>query len=122
MSILPLTLSGAEVRKRGRRIIGPVDLTIAPGGPTVILGPNGAGKTTLLRAMHGIDRLAQGGADWAVARGDAKYLRVLETHSKTVHTKPQRCDIGVVLFRNLAKGLSSKLSRTDAFLSIKPWE
>lgn len=72
MSILPLTLSGAEVRKRGRRIIGPVDLTIAAGGPTVILGPNGAGKTTLLRAMHGIDRLAQGGADWAVARGDAE--------------------------------------------------
>jgi CRP-like cAMP-binding protein len=34
----------------------------------------------------------------------------------------QRTDIGVVLFRNLATGLSSKLSRTDAFLSIKPWE
>ncbi|MDH3623602.1 MAG: GNAT family N-acetyltransferase [Myxococcales bacterium] len=34
----------------------------------------------------------------------------------------QRSDIGVVLFRNLATGLSNKLSRTDAFLSIKPWE
>jgi CRP-like cAMP-binding protein/GNAT superfamily N-acetyltransferase len=34
----------------------------------------------------------------------------------------QRTDIGVILFRNLATGLSSKLSRTDAFLSIKPWE
>ncbi len=30
-----------------------------------------------------------------VRRGEVKYLRVLETHSKTVRTKPQRCDIGV---------------------------
>jgi len=30
-----------------------------------------------------------------VKRGEVKYLRVLETHSKTVRTTPQRCDIGV---------------------------
>jgi hypothetical protein len=30
-----------------------------------------------------------------VKRGEVKYLRVLETHSKTVRTRPQRCDIGV---------------------------
>jgi len=30
-----------------------------------------------------------------VPRGAVKYLRILETHSKEVHTKPQRCDIGV---------------------------
>ena len=30
-----------------------------------------------------------------VARGEVKYLRILETHSKTVRTKPQRCDVGV---------------------------
>jgi len=30
-----------------------------------------------------------------VRRGAVKYLRVLETHSKTVRTRPQRCDVGV---------------------------
>jgi hypothetical protein len=30
-----------------------------------------------------------------VKRGEVKYLRILETHSKTVRTTPQRCDIGV---------------------------
>jgi hypothetical protein len=30
-----------------------------------------------------------------VERGEVKYLRILETHSKTVRTTPQRCDIGV---------------------------
>lgn len=29
-----------------------------------------------------------------VERGTVKYLRILETHSKTVHTKPQRVDLG----------------------------
>jgi len=43
-------------------------------------------------------------------------------HSDLSELLQQRSDIGVVVFRNLAAGLSSKLSRTDAFLSIKPWE
>ncbi len=30
-----------------------------------------------------------------IKRGEAKYLRVLETHAKTVRTVPQRCDVGV---------------------------
>lgn len=30
-----------------------------------------------------------------ISRGEVKYLRILETHSKTVRTTPQRCDVGV---------------------------
>jgi hypothetical protein len=30
-----------------------------------------------------------------IERGTVKYIRVLETHSKTVRTVPQRCDVGV---------------------------
>jgi len=30
-----------------------------------------------------------------IKRGEVKYLRILETYSKTVHTHPQRCDVGV---------------------------
>lgn len=56
----------------------------------------------------------------AIADGPVEAAAV--THSDLTRLLEQRSDIGVVLFRNLAKGLSSKLSRTDAFLSIKPWE
>jgi tungstate transport system ATP-binding protein len=71
VSILPLTLSAAIVRKHGKRIVGPVDLTISGSGATVLLGPNGAGKTTLLRMMHGLDRVSAGRAQWAVGRDEA---------------------------------------------------
>lgn len=72
MNILPLTLSAAEVRRRGKRLLGPVDLTLGTGGITVIVGPNGSGKTTLLRVMHGVERLSSGTASWAVPDRDAQ--------------------------------------------------
>jgi CRP-like cAMP-binding protein/GNAT superfamily N-acetyltransferase len=56
----------------------------------------------------------------AIAEGPVEAAAV---HHKDLNALlEQRSDIGVVLFRNLATGLSNKLSRTDAFLSIKPWE
>ena len=56
----------------------------------------------------------------AIAAGPVEAAAVY--HNDLNHLMAQRSDIGVVLFRNLATGLSNKLSRTDAFLSIKPWE
>ena len=72
MNILPLRLTAAEVRRRGKRLLGPVDLTLGTGGVTVIVGPNGSGKTTLLRVMHGVERLSSGSANWAVPDRDAQ--------------------------------------------------
>ncbi|MEM9277774.1 MAG: ATP-binding cassette domain-containing protein [Pseudomonadota bacterium] len=63
-SILPLHLKDAVVKKRGKTILGPVNLELSGGGFTVIMGPNGAGKTTLLRLMHGLERLRNGSLDW----------------------------------------------------------
>ncbi|RYH03475.1 ATP-binding cassette domain-containing protein [Salipiger sp. IMCC34102] len=63
--ILPLHARGLEVRRRGKRLLGPVDLTLEPGGLTTVMGPNGSGKTTLLRALHGVERLSAGRIDWA---------------------------------------------------------
>ncbi|GGE48660.1 ABC transporter ATP-binding protein [Actibacterium pelagium] len=65
-SILPLTVKDAAVRRRGKTLIGPVDLTLGKGGVTIVVGPNGSGKTTLLRMLHGLERLADGTLDWAV--------------------------------------------------------
>jgi len=56
-----LSLSKAVVRRRGKIILGPVDLALNAPDITIVLGPNGAGKTTLLRVLHGVERLSSGG-------------------------------------------------------------
>ena len=66
MSVLfPLRLDQVVVRRRGRVVIGPIDLVLDTHGPTIIVGPNGSGKTTLLRVMHGIERTNGGQVIWA---------------------------------------------------------
>ena len=64
-NMFPLTLSKLSVRRRGKTVLGPIDLVIDQGGPTMVIGPNGSGKTTLLRVMHGIERISEGTAEWA---------------------------------------------------------
>lgn len=64
-ALFPLTASNAVVRRRGKVLIGPVDLRLHSEGVTIVIGPNGAGKTTLLKMLHGIVRLTDGAVDWA---------------------------------------------------------
>jgi tungstate transport system ATP-binding protein len=70
--MFPLLLTQATVRRRGKSLLGPVDLTLEGSGVTTVIGPNGAGKSTLLRVMHGIERLSSGSAHWAIADHDAQ--------------------------------------------------
>ena len=72
MSLLPLTLTSAKVTRQGRTLVGPVDLTLAGAGVTVVIGPNGSGKTSLLRLMHGLQRASSGRVAWAVADAEAR--------------------------------------------------
>lgn len=60
----PIKLHHVIVRRRGKTVIGPVDLELGPQGATMIVGPNGSGKTTLLRVMHGIERISSGSVQW----------------------------------------------------------
>ncbi len=62
--ILPLTLDRVELRRGGKRILGPVSLTLDGDGITIVLGPNGSGKTSLLRTMHGLERVNSGDVRW----------------------------------------------------------
>jgi iron complex transport system ATP-binding protein len=39
--------------RRGRAILGGIDITVAPGKIAAIVGPNGAGKSTLLKLLAG---------------------------------------------------------------------
>lgn len=71
VSMFPIQARGLTVRRRGRNLIGPLDLTVEGQGATIVIGPNGAGKTTLLRALHGIERLSDGTLDYACPRAEA---------------------------------------------------
>ena len=55
-----VALEDAEVRIDGRRVLGPVSLTLRPAERWAILGPNGSGKTTLLRLAGAIRRPSTG--------------------------------------------------------------
>lgn len=72
VDLFPLVLAQATVRRKGRGLLGPVDLTLPAQGMTMVIGPNGAGKTTLLRVMHGVERLSGGAANWAIPAGQAQ--------------------------------------------------
>jgi len=67
-----VTLSELHVKRRGKTILGPVDLTLEGQGLTVVLGPNGSGKTTLLRVLHGVERVSSGHVQWSVPDEDAR--------------------------------------------------
>lgn len=69
---LPLTLRGATLRRRGRRLVGPIDVSIGPEGVTAVIGPNGSGKTSLLRMMHGLQRVAEGEVLWSLPPAAAR--------------------------------------------------
>ena len=60
------------VRRRGKQVLGPVDLNVGADGFTMLIGPNGSGKTTLLRVMHGIERLSSGKATWQLSEREAR--------------------------------------------------
>lgn len=70
--LFPLNLHQACVAKKGKPLIGPVNLTLQATGCTLLLGPNGAGKTTLLRLISGLERLSSGHLNWACNQHTAR--------------------------------------------------
>ena len=97
VSVLPLRIERAVVRRGGARLIGPVDLFLGGGGVTAVIGPNGSGKTTLLRLMHGLVRAAEGRVAWAAPEEAARRARAF------VFQRP------VMLRRTVAANLSYPL-------------
>lgn len=65
VNLFPLHVRGAKTARRGKVLVGPVDLELNGAGATVVMGPNGSGKTTLLRLLHGAARLTEGQVRWS---------------------------------------------------------
>lgn len=72
MSLFPVRVRGAMTARRGKVLVGPVDLDLKGAGTTVVMGPNGSGKTTLLRLLHGAARLTSGQIEWACDEAQAR--------------------------------------------------
>ncbi len=64
MAFATLELRQAEVNRDGRRLLGPIDLTLDSGGITVILGHNGAGKSLFVKMCHGLFAPDKGTVLW----------------------------------------------------------
>jgi len=64
---MSVDLQGITVKRRGKAILGPVDLSLGGQGFTMVIGPNGAGKTTLLKVLHGVERTSGGTITWSEA-------------------------------------------------------
>lgn len=60
MSTPVVRLSAAEVQLGGKRVFGPLDLTVEKGEHLLVVGRSGSGKTTMLRAVAGLQRLTHG--------------------------------------------------------------
>ena len=70
--LFPLIVQGAETRRRGKTLVGPINMELHGTGAAVIVGPNGAGKTTLLNLLHGTARLHEGVITWQCSMAEAR--------------------------------------------------
>ena len=114
--IFPLTLSGATVRKRGKRLLGPVDLTLTAGGLTALIGPNGSGKTTLLRLMHGLERARDGSVGWSATDVAAR------TRQAFVFQTPimmRRSVLDCIAYPLILSGATKAKARAEATIAAK---
>ena len=62
---ISVCLDSVVVKRRGKTVLGPVDLCLQADGFTIVLGPNGAGKTTFLKVLHGVERVSRGSVLWS---------------------------------------------------------
>lgn len=112
MSVLPLVLEGAGVRRGGRLLIGPLDLRLEGTGVTAVIGPNGSGKSMLLRLMHGLER-PTGRVDWALPEAQARARQALVAQRPIVLRRSVRANLAFPL-RLAGMSRAEARARADA--------
>jgi len=109
--ILPLSVKQASVKKRGKTLVGPIDMEVQTTGLTVIMGPNGAGKTTLLRLLHGLEVPRSGSIEWNT---DLETARLGQAYVFQTPIMLRRTAIENVMYPLRLRGLSTVEARTKA--------
>ncbi len=109
--ILPLHMTGAMVKRRGKALLGPIDLEISATGITIIMGPNGAGKTKLLRALHGLERLSAGHIAWQVPLAETQTRQAFVFQAPIMLRRSVRDNLAYPL---TLRGMPKKEAQTQA--------
>nr|WP_299367433.1 ATP-binding cassette domain-containing protein [uncultured Tateyamaria sp.] len=102
--LMPLDIVGLEVRRRGKRLLGPITHRFGLDGLTMVIGPNGAGKTTFLKALHGIERISAGDLRWATSPEDAKGRQAYVFQTPTMLRRSVRENLAYPLRLNGVRG------------------
>lgn len=112
--LFPLKVRAAQTSRRGKVLVGPIDMDLEGAGVTVVLGPNGSGKTTLLRLLHGTARLTRGTIEWACDTMQARH------HQAFVFQRPVMMRRSVV--DNISYPLHIKgICKTEARVRAAHW-
>lgn len=114
--LLPLEVTGAEVRRKGRRLIGPINLTIEGTGVSIILGPNGSGKTTLLRLLHGLERPRGGGIRWNAPEAEAQAAQSFVFQTPILM---RRTVLDCIAYPLILRGMPKSIAREAAEIAIR---
>jgi len=67
-------LASVEVDYRGRKVLGPVDLTLAEGEVVALVGPSGCGKSTAMRLLAGLESPSRGTVERTAGRGETSLV------------------------------------------------
>jgi iron(III) transport system ATP-binding protein len=92
-------------RSTGKRILGPIDLTLATGENLLLVGPSGSGKSTLLRAIAGLA---------APAAGTVELCGRTASSPGRIDVRPERRGVGM-LFQGAALWPHMSVARTLSF-------
>ena len=114
--LLPLTVADAEVRRKGRRLIGPLSLTVEGDGVSIILGPNGSGKTTLLRLLHGLERPRGGAVSWNAPEAEAQAAQSFVFQTPIMM---RRSVLDCIAYPLMLRGVSRARARETAEAALK---
>ncbi len=112
-SILPLSLHQVEVRKRGKRLLGPVSVAFPSDGFTMVMGPNGAGKSTLLKTIHGLERTAAGQIEWNAPQQVVRARQAFVFQSPVIMRRTTRENVAYpMIVRGMQKRAASELAQS----------